>query len=84
MTFRMVLPLSTMPGEQVCHVYAGPLADETTHFLEAVIYDRPVLVTPEQARRVMEVYMAADPSAERHEPVTLPLDRVPVSTAANG
>jgi hypothetical protein len=43
-----------------------------------------VLVTPEQARRVMEVYMAADPSAERHEPVTLPLDRVPVSTAANG
>lgn len=78
----MVLPLSTMPGEQVSHVCAGPMADETIHFLEAVVYDRPVLVTPEQARRVMEVYMAADLSAERHEPATLPLDRVPVSMAA--
>jgi scyllo-inositol 2-dehydrogenase (NAD+) len=80
----MMLPLSTMPGEQVSHVYAGPMADETIHFLEAVVYDRPVLVTPEQARQVMEVYMAADLSAERHEPVTLPLDRVPVSMAASG
>jgi scyllo-inositol 2-dehydrogenase (NAD+) len=69
----IVLPLSTMPGERVDHTYAGPMAAETIHFLEAVAYDRPVLVTPEQARLVMEVYLAADLSAERNEVVSLPL-----------
>jgi predicted dehydrogenase len=71
----MVLPLSTMPGEAVDHTYAGPMAAETVHFLEAVAFDRPVLVTPEHARMVMEVYMAADVSAEKNEPVSLPLAR---------
>ena len=69
----MHLPLSTMPGERVEHTYAGPMAAETVHFLEAVAFDRPVLVTPEHARMVMEVYMAADLSAERNESVSLPL-----------
>ena len=69
----MVLPMSTMPGEAVEHTYAGPMAAETIHFLEAVAFDRPVLVTPEHARMVMEVYVAADLSAERNEPVALPL-----------
>jgi predicted dehydrogenase len=69
----MVLPLSTMPGEQVGHVYQGPMAAETIHFIEAVALDKPVLVTPEQARQVTEVTLAADLSAERHEPVSLPL-----------
>jgi predicted dehydrogenase len=73
MSRGMVLPLSTMPGEAVDHTYAGPMAAETVHFLEAVAFDRPVLVTPEHARMVMEVYMAADVSAEKNEPVTLPL-----------
>ena len=68
-----VFPLSTMPGEPVGHVYAGPMANETIHFLEAVAYDRPVMATAEQARQVMEVYMAADLSAESNEPVMLPL-----------
>jgi hypothetical protein len=49
------------------------MAAETIHFLEAVAYDRPVMVTPEHARMVMEIYMAADLSAERNESVTLPL-----------
>src|SRR5436190_4411313 len=69
----MVLPMSTMPGEAVEHTYAGPMAAETIHFLEAVALDKPVLVTPEHARMVMEVYIAADLSAERNEPVSLPL-----------
>ena len=69
----MVLPLSTMPGEQVGHVYQGPMQAETIHFIEAVALNKPVLVTPEQARQVMEVTLAADLSAERHQPVTLPL-----------
>jgi scyllo-inositol 2-dehydrogenase (NAD+) len=69
----MVLPLSTMPGEQVAHVYQGPMQAETIHFLEAVALDRPVLVTPEQARQVMEVTLAADLSAERNQPILLPL-----------
>ena len=69
----MQLPMSTMPGEQVDHVYAGPMAYETIHFIEAVALDRPVLVTGEQARQVMEVYMAADISAETGNPVHLPL-----------
>ena len=67
------LPMSTMPGEFVDHTYAGPMAPETVHFLEAVVHDRPVMVTPEHARMVMEVYIAADLSAERNEPVSLPL-----------
>jgi len=71
----MQLPMSTMPGEFVDHTYAGPMAPETVHFLEAVVHDRPVMVTPEHARMVMEVYIAADLSAERNEPVTLPLKR---------
>jgi scyllo-inositol 2-dehydrogenase (NAD+) len=70
----MVLPLSTMPGEPLAHVYQGPMEAETVHFIEAVALDRPVLVTPEQARQVMEVTLAADLSAERHQPVSLPLE----------
>jgi scyllo-inositol 2-dehydrogenase (NAD+) len=69
----MQFPMSTMPGEFVEHTFAGPMASETVHFLEAVAYDRPVMVTPQHARMVMEVYIAADLSAERNEPVTLPL-----------
>ncbi len=69
----MQLPMSTMPGEAVEHTYAGPMAAETVHFLEAVALGRPVLVTPEHARTVMEVYMAADLSAESNQPVALPL-----------
>jgi predicted dehydrogenase len=69
----MVLPMSTMPGEAVDHTYAGPMAAETVHFLEAVALDRPVLVTPEHARMVMELYIAADRSAETNLPVSLPL-----------
>ncbi len=49
------------------------MAAETVHFLEAVALGRPVLVTPEHARTVMEVYMAADLSAESNQPVALPL-----------
>ena len=71
----MQLPMSTMPGEFVGHTYAGAMAPETVHFLEACVYDRPVLVTPEHARMVMEVYIAADLSAERNLPVELPLKR---------
>ena len=69
----MQLPMSTMPGEFVEHTFAGPMAAETVHFLEAVAHDRPVMVTPEHARMVMEVYIAADLSAERNLPVDLPL-----------
>ena len=66
-------PLSTMPGEYVDHVYAGPMERETIHFLEAVVYDRPVMVEPRLARQTMEVYIAADLSAETGEAVALPL-----------
>ncbi len=69
----MRLPLSTMPGEPLGHVFAGPMEAETLHFIDAVARDRPVLVTPEEARQVMEVYLAADLSAETNEPVKLPL-----------
>ena len=78
----MRLPMSSMPGEFVDHAYAGPMKAETVHFLEAVACDRPVLVTAEQARQVMEVYIAADLSAERNEPVTLPLPETRASALA--
>jgi hypothetical protein len=48
---------------------------ETIHFIEAAALDRPVLVTPEQAWQMMEVTLAADLSAERKAPVTLPLEK---------
>ena len=78
----IVHPMSTMPGEFVEHTYAGPMASETVHFIEAVACDRPVLVTPEQARQVMEVYIAADLSAERNEAVILPLPESRLSAQA--
>lgn len=81
----MRLPLSTMPGESVGHVFAGPMATETAHFIDAVSRGRPVLVTAEEARRVMEVYIAADLSAESNEPVRLPLgNRLAVTPAPEG
>jgi len=78
----VVFPLSTMPGEYVDHVYAGPMERETLHFLEAVYHDRPVMVEPRLARQTMEVYIAADLSVERNQVVDLPLDREPVGAGA--
>jgi predicted dehydrogenase len=69
----IAFPLSTMPGEQVGHVYAGPMAAETEHFLAAVALDQPVLVPASEARDVMQVYLAADESAETGQPVEIPL-----------
>jgi predicted dehydrogenase len=76
------LPMSSMPGEPVGHVFAGPMHDETVHFIEAIALDRPVMATAEQARAVMEVYLAADMSVESGEPVSLPLARTTASAAA--
>ena len=64
-------PISTMPGERVDHVYAGPMEAETIHFLECVAKRQQPLVTPEHARVVMQVYQAADKSAEEGQPVDL-------------
>jgi myo-inositol 2-dehydrogenase/D-chiro-inositol 1-dehydrogenase len=75
-------PLSTMPGEQVDHVFAGQMGPETIYFLESCIMDRPVMVAPESARRVMETYIAADLSAERNAPVDLPLSNESLSAIA--
>jgi predicted dehydrogenase len=74
-------PLSTMPGEYVDHVYAGPMERETLHFLEAVLHDRTVMVDPRLARLTMEVYIAADLSVETNQVVELPLA---LSTAQTG
>ncbi len=65
-------PMSTMPGEPVDHIFAGPMKLETDHFIEAVALDRPVMVKPGEARLVMDVYTAADLSVERGEPILLP------------
>jgi myo-inositol 2-dehydrogenase/D-chiro-inositol 1-dehydrogenase len=82
MTGGQVFPMSTMPGEQVGEVFAGGMGPETIHFLEACIRDTPVMVTPESARRVMETYSAADLSADRNEPVDLPLSNETISQIA--
>jgi myo-inositol 2-dehydrogenase/D-chiro-inositol 1-dehydrogenase len=76
-------PMSTMPGEQVDHVFAGAMGPETIHFLEACILDRPVMVAPEHARMVMEAYTAADLSAELNEPVDLPLSNKAIAAIAD-
>ena len=67
----MQLPMSTMPGEKVGSVYAGPMEAETMHFLECVAKNRKPLVTAEQARMVMKIYQAADLSAELNQPVDI-------------
>jgi predicted dehydrogenase len=77
-----VFPMSTMPGEQVDHVFAGGMGPETMHFLEACIRNTGVMVTPESARLVMETYSAADLSADRNEPVDLPLTNQTISQIA--
>jgi predicted dehydrogenase len=64
--------MSSMPGEPVNHTFAGPMHNETLHFLDAVALNKPVLVIPEEARLVMDLYTAADISAETGEPVMLP------------
>jgi len=42
-----------------------------------------VMVTPESARTVMEVYCAADLSAERNEPIDLPLSNAALAGIAD-
>jgi scyllo-inositol 2-dehydrogenase (NAD+) len=64
-------PISSMPGEKVKHVYAGPMEAETLHFLECVATGTQPLVTAEEARLVMQLYQAADRSVEANEPVSL-------------
>ena len=51
------LPMSSMPGERVDHVYAGPMHNETVHWIEAVAFGRPEMCSAEQARRVMDIYI---------------------------
>jgi myo-inositol 2-dehydrogenase/D-chiro-inositol 1-dehydrogenase len=76
-------PMSTMPGEQVDHVFAGQMGPETIHFLESCILDKPVMVAPEHARMVMEAYTAADLSAEINEPIDLPLSNRALAAIAD-
>ena len=74
--------MSTMPGEQVDHVFAGGMGPETIHFLESCIRNTPVMVAPDSARLVMETYTAADLSADHNEPIDLPLTNATISAVA--
>src|SRR5262249_25577710 len=76
--FRM----STGPGEQAAQVFGGQMGPEPIPFLGACIRARRVMVTPESARMVRETYTAADLSAERNEPVDLPLSNAALSAVA--
>ncbi len=69
-------PISSMPGEQVDHTYAGPMERETLHFLECIALGKRPLVTAEHAKMVMQVYQAADQSAETGLPVELSIETV--------
>src|SRR5438445_1506472 len=52
-------PISTMPGEKVGHVYAGPMEAETIHFLECVAPGRQRLVIAGPATQVLRVIQGA-------------------------
>lgn len=54
---------------------APELVTAATSWRTTSTASRWMLATAEQARQVMEVTHAADLAAERHAPVTLPLDR---------
>ena len=75
-------PISTMPGESVGHVYAGPMAAETVYFLECVALGRQPIVTPEHAKMVMQVYQAADLSAETGHPVEIVVEERPAEATS--
>jgi len=75
-------PISTMPGESVGHVYAGPMAAETVYFLECVALGRQPIVTPEHAKMVMQVYQAADLSAETGHPVEIVVEEHPAEATS--
>ena len=70
-------PLSSMPGEKVNHVYAGPMEAETLHFLSCVATGKQPLVTAEHARMVMQLYKAADESAETNRAVEMTVATLP-------
>ena len=55
---------------------------ETIHFLECVAKGRQPLVTAEHARMVMQVYQAADISAEESRPVDILPDGLPADWQA--
>jgi predicted dehydrogenase len=75
-------PISSMPGEKVNHVYAGPMEAETLHFLECVALGKPPIVTAEHARMVMQIYKAADQSVETNRPVELAAAGAPALASA--
>ena len=70
-------PISSMPGEKVNHVHAGPMEAETLSFLECVALGKAPLVTAEHARLVMQIYKAADLSVETNRPVDLAVEGAP-------
>ena len=76
-------PMSSMPGEKVNHVSAGPMEAETEPFLECVALGKPPLVTAEHARMVMQIYKAADLSVETNKPVELVIAGVPTLATAH-
>jgi myo-inositol 2-dehydrogenase/D-chiro-inositol 1-dehydrogenase len=59
------------------------MGPETIHFLESCLLDRPVMVTPQSARMVMETYTAADLSAAINGPVDLPLSNQSIAAIAD-
>ncbi|MDB4831790.1 Gfo/Idh/MocA family oxidoreductase [Hyphomicrobiales bacterium] len=65
-------PMSSMPGEQIDHVFAGSMHEEVNHFISAIVFDHPVMITGDEAKLVMQVSQAADMSVESGEPVSLP------------
>ena len=65
-------PMSSMPGEQIDHVFAGSMHEEINHFLSAIVFDHPVMISGEEAKLVMQVSQAADMSVKLGEPVSLP------------
>ena len=54
------------------------MAEETNNFIDAILFNKPVIVKPREARVVMELYQAADLSAERGEPINLPINIDPL------
>ncbi len=57
-------PLATMPGESLDHVFAGPLESETLAFIHAVLGRTGAAASGHDARRVLEVCLAAERSAQ--------------------
>jgi len=58
-------PMSSMPGEPVAHVNAGPMAEETNNFINAILFNKPVIVKPKNKKTKLKLKTTVQKSGSK-------------------